>query len=309
MLRPFHPLDAMRFTMLGGPRRHNRAYTSSGPGAEPLSLWSTIDSPRSRLVPRNRGCAWTWVRGLQIAGMVVARRRSGPRTWDVTHLLLASDDTSQLSGLLSAVSRIVASRGGERVFLKLLADDPAVEEARRSGFVTSYHETLFGCRRRSNPTVSPVSLRAAKPPDEYGLFRLYCAATPREVRSVVGMTLEQWRASRETMPGRSRDYVYEKNDSVKGSVRIFGRFGRGRIAVMVHPDDEPDVAGLLDFGLERLGTRKDIYCAVPEYQVLLHRLLLQRSYEPVSEYVTMVRTTAAAVSIEEARAPATVVSA
>ena len=76
---------------------------------------------------------------------------------------------------------------------------------------------------------------------------------------------------------------------------------------MVHPDDEELIASMVDFGLERLKTAKAIYCLASEHQVALNRVLWQRGFESVSEYVTLVKSIAAKVK-EGSRVRATVAS-
>ena len=259
---------------------------------------------------RSKTVAYVHTRGAQIDGLVAARQRRGPQIWDITHLYLEAGGSDVANDLLTSVSDAVIKRRGERIVLRLHGSDPLEDEVRLAGFFSCYRDTLYRYRA-SRPAVSPgprPAVRKAGPADDYALFRLYCAAIPQEVRSAFAMTFDQWQASRWGAPARAVEYICEVDGAAQGRVEIARQWRSGRISLMVHPNAGLELSPLLDFGLETLGRRRAAYWVVPEYQVLLQRLLTQRGCEPLAEYSTAVKAVAVARK-EEARLPAAALSA
>ena len=295
-VRPLNPLDVCRYALLGEPGGSERAYTLGSLRKEKLPTFETVSVSRAGLSPRGRRCACVWHRGSRVIGLATAGRRSGPQSWEITHLFLEPGIDSPDPELLDEVSRQVASHGGKRIFLRLRHDDPLVDAARLSGFFPCVPEVLYkGMPRQGEggghafPNDASRSLRRKQPRDDYDIFRLYCAATPSEVRAVSGMTFDQWAASREQGRGRSQEFVSDKNGEVSAWLRCTRQWGTAQLEVMVHPDHEPGMGSVVDFGLERLRGSKAVYCLAPRYQTALQRILEYRGFEASSEYVTVVK--------------------
>ena len=99
----------------------------------------------------------------------------------------------------------------------------------------------------------------------------------------------------------------EDGGGLRGWLRTGQRSGVGQLAATVHPDNEDSLGPVVDFGLDQLKRSQPVYCLVPEYEVALQRVLMDRGFEPVSEYVTLVKTIAVAAK-ENAHARATIAS-
>ena len=308
MIRRFLPFDVARYALLGSHGSGNRVHTLHSLGREAKPGVSVTDVPGLTLSLQSKGVtALTWADGNDVAGIVAARARSGPRAWEVTHLFLAKDDANQIN-LLATLSKHVARRGGERVFIRLLSEDPLVEIARGSGFIPCGYELLYRGRRKPVPPTQRVAAREKTAADDYGIFRLYGACTPRETRSTSGMTFGQWAASRERTHGRSDEFVHERDGEVKGWLKTIRRFGARMMLIMVHPDEEPTIGPLIDYGLERLPVQARIFCLVQDHQKLLQHAMWWRGFEVESEYVTLVRSMVAPVRLKERRDAATITS-
>ena len=309
MFRPLHPLDAARHALLGGPGGNNRVYTLDGLGRDPGRRLSMVEVARLSLEPPARGaCSWVWTEGTRLKGIAAARRRSGPRSWELSHLAVDSDDDPGCADLLAQVCRSVAQRGGERVFMRLATEDPLASVARRSGFIPCRTELLYRGRRRAFPTDRSAVLRRKTQADDYGLFRLYNASTPAETRFAIGVTFDQWASSRERTRWRGREFVYEREGQLRGSVKAIQRFRSGQLLIGIHPDDESSLGALVEYGLARLSWVSTVFCVVPDYQVTLQRLLPLRGFEPVSGYVTLVKSMVTPVRTQKARRAATIAS-
>ena len=309
-IRPLNPLDAFRCIVLGEAGEANCAYPLASMGKEPPTTFPLIDVCKAGLRLRDRGRGWVWWYSNRVYGLATAQQRSGPQSWEITHLSLGPDGESHLTKLLETVSQAAGSKGGERVFIRLRQDDPLVDAVRLSGFFPCVNEVLYRglanrtARLSSLPNESLVSLRKKKRGDSYAIFQLYNATTPSEVRSAVGMTFDQWMASFERGGSRIQEFVLDTNSGVRVWLKCFRHSGSGQLSAIVHPDDEELLGPVVDFGLERLKAANSLYCLVPEHQESLKRVLWQRGFEAASEYVILVKSMVAEVK-EGSRARAT----
>ena len=308
-IRPLQPFDIARYKFLGGSGLSNRAHPLGTLGREtpPIMLLMEV-SRRSLPLPRNKTSSCVWTSGIRVLGVAAARPRSGVRAWEVSHLLLSSEDDTGHGDLLRSLCQSVAPKGGERVFIRLQREDPLVRSAALQGFEHSTHELLYRGRARPLRSRHPINIREIGPADEHSVFRLYCAAVPSDTRKGFGMTLDQWAASKERGRGRSREFVHERDGRVTGWGRAVKERGTGKLELLVHPDHEQDVAGLMSYGLAQLSGTRAVFCLVSEQQVLLQRLLEQEGFEMSSGYVTMVRPMVVPVSTEKARKAITIAS-
>ena len=223
-IRPLNPLDVPLYMLLGGPRRVDRAHPLNRLTSEPGSRLPLAEATRLSLPMRSNGlCAWTWTQGKQVLGIAVAAPRSGHRSWEVSHILLSSEDDIPNGELLRSLCQSVARRGGERVFVRLRTDDPLVQTATARGFTPCQQELLYVGARRKVPGDGSAELRKKGPTDDYGVYRLYNETVPSKVRFALGMTFDQWSSSRERK--RGREYVWMNEDSVRGWVRTVQRLG------------------------------------------------------------------------------------
>ncbi len=252
-------------------------------------------------------------------GLVSASERSGHRSWEVTRLHVGHGEESHLSELLETVSQEAGASGAERVFMRLRRGDPLADVARRSGFFPRIPEVLYkytvsppnrsaGTDSSVEPHDGSLTIRKARASDEHGLFRLYNAATPPEIRYSVGMTLEQWAASQEQCSGRCEEYVLDDGESPKASLKVARKSGTGQLMVVAHPSCEAGLPWIVSSGMERLGKVKTVLCLVPEHQVSLQRTLAERGFSPASDYITLVKSMAAKAK-QDARVRATIASA
>ena len=183
-----------------------------------------------------------------------------------------------------------------------------VELSETCGFAVCTHELLYKGQPRISDRSQSITTRQKRPSDDYDLFRLYNACTPSKARFAMGMTFDQWTSSQERVRGRPRGLVYENDGQIRGWVLARKR-PTGLLTIMVHPESQSDVAAVLEAGLAHMKEGVSVYCLVPDHQVLLGRLLSQRGFESVSEYVTLARPTAASARFEKARQPVTIASA
>ena len=152
-------------------------------------------------------------------------------------------------------------------------------------------ETLY--KREVSPAPASNSsllrLREKSDSDDYALFRLYSAATPSEVRYTVGMSFDQFMASREPGQRGCQELLLDHNGSVGGTLRIMKRSQVGQLVITIHPATENCLPSILDIGLSQLSKLESIHCLVPEYQIALQRALSDKGFQPEADYITLVK--------------------
>ena len=288
MIRALLPTDLAALLIFGGRLSPNQAIAreelSRGDRGRSwlgvfLTHWLPPGGQRHTLVWSSRG---------SIRGLVSARRRHGPRAWEIDHLLLSNQETDICSSLLDKVSVAAAHLGGEKLFLRLPQESPLLDSARGVGFSTYLREHLylFTASGEGAPTPS-IHLHPRLPSDELGLFQLYSAAAPGSVRSMEGLTLSDWREARERAP--LREMVYEHEGRLLAWLGIGGTREVGQFGMMVHPEAEDRTEELIDYSMSVLRDRSTLLCLVPEFQVRLQRLLEVRGFDQTGSYSILVR--------------------
>lgn len=229
---------------------------------------------------------WVSVRGATIRGLVSARRRAKPSAWEVEVLINASDDEAVALSLLSRMTEGVIKQGAERVFLRLEAGSDLVRVARRAGFFKYGEETLYRREgRRWRPSGSgDVPLRSKGKSDAFGIYQLYNAAVPANVRAIEGATFREWQAAQEKWGGRTSDLLLEEGGLVTAWLRVMA----GSIGRLYALSQSGDYDALLATALDALQDR-DAYCLVPQYNAGLASALARAGFEPAREYVTLAK--------------------
>ena len=297
-IRPFHPLDAARLAR-GGPAA-NRARTLSDMRAEARPGTSMADILRTTVALQSSGYrSLTSTDGGRVSAIAAARPRSGPESHEIAHLL-SGDAGPGLVDLLRELCREVSDGGGQKIFLRVDADDHLADLAGRGGFVRYRYEALYAGAHRARGRAERVRLRRRRPGDDHGVFRLYCAETPARVRATVGLTLGLWAGARERRGRRAREMVCETDGEITAWVCVSGVSGAALVEMMVHPGMEEHTGGLLEAGLSRVRPGRTVYALVPEHQVLLARLLEQNGYRRAREFAAMARSMVARVAEEPA---------
>ena len=271
---------------------------------------------------RNRNGRRVWeVNHLYVpAGTDRAPGHPHPEPWDSVFL-----------DLLEALVREVGARLGERIIVRLPTNSPAVFQARRSGFFPSHEESLIEGAVSPQPAITmkidhfhvhtlpqepsviptkagiydgtvesrsrtdtavPAGLSDRLRADDHGLFQLFCASTPHEVREKLGLTFDQWRDAREPSKENQREWVLRHNDRVMGWLCVKPSQGVLDCQVMTHPDLPGSLPHLLDLALSQGGVQQWL---VPEYQEHVRDCLLRYGLRETSRYTLLVKRIAAPV--------------
>ncbi|MEE8471379.1 MAG: hypothetical protein V3S51_08625 [Dehalococcoidia bacterium] len=283
MIRPLHFVDvAVLLLFLGkSPGEEARTRDRFGRGGRDIQLFFTL--LMSCLIARDRLHSVVYSRQGLIQGLGCLRRRGGPDAWEIEHLLLAPGNHEFCVDLLEGLGVAGDKIGGERVFLRLDSGSSLADIARQAGF--GHYLTEFLYRREGTPQSEPPrplsTLRPRSPADDHGLFRLYSAAVPLQVRTAEGMTFSEWCQSWERPA--AREYVCEKEGDVSAWLRI--RFdGKAGQFDMVTTLEGTELAELVKSSLSLLKGRHPIYCVVPEFQLQVRHVLEEQGFHQVAEY-------------------------
>ena len=296
-VRRLGPLDVIRCAVMGRGEMSSLALAVSELGRSQSFRVSLLGLSRRHVWPRYEDSAWVWTDGGRPVGIASVRPRSGHTSWELSHLFADVRHEASTQDLLEAATRASASQGAARVFLRVPAESDTVPVARRAGFFPGFRETLYGGR----PDPSRVGhglfdvdsrLRTRRAADDHDLFRIYNAATPVRVRQLVGMTLDQWRASRERRPGRRQERVFEVDGSVRGLIETSLRFGAGILDLSLHPDCAALTPDVVDAALRSLSRARTVFAMVPEHTPEMARALEERGFRPAGDFATLVNSTA-----------------
>ena len=296
-MRTFGLLDTVRCLAVGMNRFPNLAVTSEGI-SKPQSFYTLLAAvSRRRLQPRYRVGALTRMESGNLRAVAAFRPRSGARSWEISHLYATPGSGDALIALLEQAAALSAYGGAERVFLRVEADSDIIPAARRAGFFPCFRETLY----LGKPPVSKpgkglfdadshsVERRAEH---DHALFRIYNETTPMKVRQLAGMTMGQWKDSRERAVGRRGERVLELEGAVRGWLRTSAKFGVGRIELMLRPDYLALTPDILDYALASLANAKSVAVLAPEYVPLLGGALQERGFRPEGDFAVLVKSVA-----------------
>jgi len=239
-------------------------------------------------------------------------------------------DASHLE-LLEHLVQATGQRCAERIFLRVPSNDPIIDLVRRAGFFPYFEETLLlgagrgpaqgqasnshtngvlstsqSPRQIPRPPLLPrgeaeevkrrggiFKLDSRTPEDEYGLFQLFCAATPSQVRVALGLTFDQWKDARERHSQGRREWVARNDGKLTGWLSLLTRRQVEEGEIMVHPGCPDLLAALMGLALARGSSQRWL---VPGYQGPVSDFLRDHAFRQVACYTMLVKTVAARVT-------------
>lgn len=311
--RPVRPTDLVALVSFDGHVYPNEAHTWESLGREragPRLLENALEQWFAFATGRH---TWISIDGQTIRGMISARQRGSRLAWEVDCLIAATAGKEPLYvSLLSQLVRAAMEARVLRVFLRVAADSSVViESARRVGFFPYVAEHLYRLTTyvgNLSTLVAPaLTLRPRSPADGPGLFRLYNAVTPKEVREHEAMTYTEWLAAQERRgEGRGRvDLVAEEDGEVLVWLRAVPDGTSGRIDLLAQPSLGRSGEALLAQTLGSLGSRRPVHCLIPVSATYVAQLLACAGFERVEEYTSLVKRLAVPVRAHApVRAPA-----
>ena len=230
--------------------------------------------------------------GISLSSLASARVRSGIRSWEIDRLHLK--ESEQGFELLEQAVYSAGCRGAERVFLRVPCDSELVDTARMVGFFPYFKEAhLAGAGAPSNTCLTGFSVEHRTPTDLQGLFQLYNAATPQEVRRGIGMTIDEWMDSQEPVQTGRKELVLKLDGKIVGW-RMCESFSKATAGQTLGHPDYPDSTRYL-VGIS-CNTQKWL---VPNYQQNVAGLLKRQGLQEVGRYTMLIKTVSVPVRSRE----------
>jgi hypothetical protein len=301
MIRTVRPTDVAALRAFLRRAEAAEVTTHTWPKVQPesgrFSIMDVLGQALGR--PSDRRSMWVAVSGGRVDGFAVAQARCDGSVWDVEHLHAIDEATT--TGLLEQVCVQASEGGARRVFIDVPASSDGIVAARRAGFQRYAALTLF---RLSPPfKVDKSGAFAARPrlrADEHGLFQLYNAAVPAQVRAAEAMTYEEWsalhRGSKRWAPslfGDRHQYVWELGAGLIGWVEVMYGQKSQFVELMVHPQYESMLDSLVSYTLTQVSEKAAVYATARDYQPALASALQRAGFAPAGEVEILVRQLAA----------------
>ncbi|MCH7712461.1 MAG: hypothetical protein IIC99_02440 [Chloroflexi bacterium] len=277
----------------------------SSRGFGSVSFW------KDALIQRQDRVTQVWRDGAHLGAVGSARILGGPKAWEIDYLYLCGSNPllhlqeEIYPALLDNLVQSARERGAERVFLRCSSGSEVAGIAQRAGFFHYFNEVLLegnaqvegnalpgaGCGvvevPGGNDNTDAGIVRDRFPQDTHGLFQLFSAATPQQVRVGLGFTLDQWRDSQESC--RGLEWVAAHTDRLTGWAALWAYHGESHCEVMIHPDHPELLPVMVSRVLAQPGPQKWL---VPDYQETTRDLLLRKGFRETAEYGISAKTVA-----------------
>jgi len=283
MIRALHLTDTPVLLLFLGSSPVNEVRMRDRLTSKEVELLAAAPLLRSCLISDDKRCSFVCVQRGFIQSLISLRRCRGPGAWMVERLLLPPGQEALCFDLLERLAFAGGKIKAERLFLRLDSSSPVVEMAKQAGFNHYLTEYLYCLEegRQTELKESRLVLRPKSSADEHGLFRLYSAAAPHQVRCAEGMTLQEWSQSRDR--DATRELVLEKGGDISAWLRI--RLGRtaGRFEIVEELGAE-ELGELVNYSLAALRGRHPVYCLVAGFQEQLQRILGERGFYQAAAY-------------------------
>ena len=275
MIRSFQLTDVAPLVLFLGRSPTNQARVWDRLSDTEADLASFFPLVMGNIVARDRHHSLVSSQRGAIRGLLCLRSRQGSSAWEIERLLVAQGHEESCLALLE---RLGAGQNGllaGRVFLRVESGSHAVDLAKEAGFGQYLTEHLFRIGRATGnaPTEQAVGLRSKRSADDYGVFRLYSSAVHLQVRTVEGMTFEEWQQTRNRLP--FREWVFEESGEIKAWMRVRADGAAGQFEIVA--DLAPSHLGsLMDHCLSLLNGKHPVYCLAGEFQQVLMAVLEER---------------------------------
>jgi hypothetical protein len=279
MIRPLRLADVAALLLFLGKSPVNEARARGRLGDGGWDLSAAVPALKGCLVARDAHISYVCLQQGAIQGLACLQSCCGPHAWEVERLLLAPGQEECGLDLLERLGSADEEIG--RVFLRLPSDSGVVDAARQAGFSEYLTEILYRLDpERRVAGGSPRAMRPKTRTDVYMLFRLYSALVPLKVRTVEGMTFEEWCRNRDRGP--AGEYVLGEGGEPTAWIRI-RRDGRVGQFDMLADSQSSDVDMIVDHALSVLSRSRPVYCLVSEFQTHQH-ILEERGFRRVAEF-------------------------
>jgi len=281
------PTDLVALVSYDGRVYSNEAMTRDriGTNDSPHPLGTAIDQWFSFATGRHTSIS---VQGSTLRGLVSARKRGSRLAWEIDCLIHAAEgENGVLLALLDQLTRAAGKSGALRIFVRLPAASDTRDVVMRCGFAPYQNEVTYSRQLSDEPHTAAEGLRRRAKSDLYGLFRLYNAIVPHNVRTAEAMTFAEWVAAQESL-GKTAQYVVERDGAVRGWLRVARDGDIARFDLLAEPDE---IEPLIESALAKAAGSRGVYTIVPAHDTALRGRLESLGFTEGDEYTVMARRT------------------
>ncbi len=273
----------------------SRTFTLERAIAHSPPFFSVIRHLGAAFAPRSAKAVWVSGTSARIDAVLRAGPRSGPLVWELREFYETRLSESAEVELLELIGAQAAAGGALRILLRAEADSDLIPPARRAGFLPHRTETLYRLPGEKAPGEGSIEaiarqmgLRPRHRTDDNGLFRLYCAVTPVEVRTHSGMTADEWSDGLEAPAHPDEEWVWEDEGQIKAWLSTSDRPGERYIAVAADQSFPRGIPALLECAVAGVGAEGAV-ALVPDYEIAVSAALEMKGFEPQGEFQVLAR--------------------
>ncbi|GAC1480036.1 MAG: hypothetical protein PVSMB9_04330 [Candidatus Dormibacteria bacterium] len=239
-----------------------------------------------------------------VQGFVQAENAAlGPHAWQILNLCL-NPDLDRFQGgtaLLDHLFNEGLSRGVTKYIVRVPVDDPVADLFRSRGFTAYATEQALLKESLALRPMPPVGgWRAMRREDEFGLYLLYVATTPKAVAAVEASNFAEWRRSFQPSARNSRiprragqpRFVVERVQMVGWMSLVPGGGGRPHtLGLMAAAQPEDLWPAILDRSLAYVAEHRPgpVWCSLRHYDEAGIALLTREGFEVIASQTLMVR--------------------
>lgn len=229
---------------------------------------------------------WIAIEDERLIGLVIARDRSSPQVWQVSHLLVSDEAIQDLTpALFHQITSAAIHQRTEKLFMRLPLDSPIKHFAIEQGFEPYlveriYQQTEFQDKFLINPSDISGIWRTKTKQDNWSIFQLYSTVAPATVRQAEGLSFAEWLQARERKNGAS-EKVWEKDGLIRGWSRTRSWCNGILFEFLIYPGDEAAVLPLIKAVVK---DKQQVYCLTQSYQTQIQGLLESENFNPIAEH-------------------------
>ena len=270
-------------------------------------LWFLLNNAFASILPITSSADHVYVMEDErklVQGFVQAENAAlGPHAWQILNLCL-NPDLDRFQGgtaLLDHLFNEGLSRGVTKFIVRIPVDDPVADLFRSRGFAAYATEHALLKERLARRPISPVGgWRAMRREDEFGLYLLYVATTPKAVAAVEASSFAEWRRSFQPSVRNSRiprragqpRFVVERVQLVGWMSLVPGGGGRPHTLGLMAAGEPADLwPAMLDRSLAYLAEHRPgpVWCSLRHYDEAGIGLLTREGFEVIASQTLMVR--------------------
>ena len=233
---------------------------------------------------------WIAIEDQRLVGLIIARDRTSPHIWQVSHLLLSNEAIDLAPEFFHQITAGAYRHSIEKLFLRLPLDSPLKHIALDQGFEPYLVERLYQRPESQGNLRSPSRgisgpWRTKTKQDNWSIFQLYSAVTPATVKQAEGLAYAEWLLARERKNG-SYEKVWEKDGQIRGWARVRPWCNGVLFEFLFYPGDEAAFIPLIQTVVRG---RQTIYSLTYSYQTQIQTLLGDEGFSTLAEHALFLK--------------------